>query len=72
MKFALFGAGRIGALHAGTLAAMPEVDLKYVSDPVRVAAEGTAAAVGGGRGGAVLTTVVQYPRILLTSRRSVT
>jgi myo-inositol 2-dehydrogenase/D-chiro-inositol 1-dehydrogenase len=46
IKFALFGAGRIGALHAGTLAAMPDAELKYVSDPVAEAAQKTAVAAG--------------------------
>ena len=46
MKFALFGAGRIGALHAGTLATMPDVELRYVSDPVAETARATAAAAG--------------------------
>ena len=46
VKFALFGAGRIGALHAGTLATMPDVELRYVSDPVAETARATAAAAG--------------------------
>jgi len=31
---ALFGAGRIGRIHAGNLAALPGVQLKYVCDPM--------------------------------------
>jgi myo-inositol 2-dehydrogenase/D-chiro-inositol 1-dehydrogenase len=35
---AVFGAGRIGRIHASNLAALPGVTLKYVSDPVPQAA----------------------------------
>jgi myo-inositol 2-dehydrogenase/D-chiro-inositol 1-dehydrogenase len=35
---ALFGAGRIGRIHAGNLAALPGVQLKYVCDPAAAAA----------------------------------
>lgn len=35
---ALFGAGRIGRIHAGNLAALPGVQLKYVCDPMGTAA----------------------------------
>jgi len=31
---ALFGAGRIGRIHAANLAALPGVTLRYVCDPV--------------------------------------
>ena len=30
---AVFGAGRIGRIHAGNLARLPGVSLKYVCDP---------------------------------------
>ena len=35
---AIFGAGRIGRIHAGNLAALPGVNLKYVCDPMAAAA----------------------------------
>lgn len=35
---ALFGAGRIGRIHAGNLAALPGIQLKYVCDPAAAAA----------------------------------
>ena len=35
---AIFGAGRIGRIHAANLSALPGVTLKYVSDPVPAAA----------------------------------
>ncbi|MFI4975052.1 MAG: inositol 2-dehydrogenase [Caulobacterales bacterium] len=43
---ALFGAGRIGAIHAHNAAAQPGVVLKYIVDPVPSAAERLAADVG--------------------------
>ena len=35
---AIFGAGRIGRIHAGNLAALSGVNLKYVCDPMAAAA----------------------------------
>ena len=46
IEFALIGAGRIGAVHAGTLAALSGATLKYISDPIAESAARTAAAVG--------------------------
>ena len=43
---ALFGAGRIGAIHAASIAAHPGLTLKYVIDPAAQAAERLAAACG--------------------------
>ena len=43
---ALFGAGRIGAIHAANAAAHPGLTLKYVVDPVAAAGERLAAAHG--------------------------
>ncbi|MEO7243180.1 MAG: inositol 2-dehydrogenase [Variovorax sp.] len=37
-NIALFGAGRIGRIHAANLAALPDVTLKYVCDPMAAAA----------------------------------
>ncbi len=51
---ALFGAGRIGTIHAGNLAKEPGVRLKYVVDPNATAAEALA-----GRMGARTATVAQ-------------
>jgi myo-inositol 2-dehydrogenase / D-chiro-inositol 1-dehydrogenase len=51
---ALFGAGRIGKIHARNAAAEPGLTLKYVVDPIAKAAEALAAEVG-----AVSTTVDQ-------------
>jgi myo-inositol 2-dehydrogenase/D-chiro-inositol 1-dehydrogenase len=51
-QLALFGAGRIGRIHAGNAAAHPGLTLKYVVDPMAEAAAGLAAEVG-----AVVTTV---------------
>jgi myo-inositol 2-dehydrogenase/D-chiro-inositol 1-dehydrogenase len=38
IEVALFGAGRIGSIHAGNLARQPGVRLKYIADVNRVAA----------------------------------
>ena len=43
---AIFGAGRIGRIHAGNLAALSGVTLKYVSDPVADAAGSLARQLG--------------------------
>jgi hypothetical protein len=43
---ALFGAGRIGAIHAANVAAHPGLSLKYVVDPVAEAAARIAEAHG--------------------------
>ena len=43
---ALFGAGRIGKIHARNATAVPGLTLKYVVDPVADAAEALAAATG--------------------------
>ncbi len=51
---ALFGAGRIGSIHAGNLLAQPGVRLKYVVDPNAAAAEALAT-----RAGARTATVAQ-------------
>lgn len=45
---ALFGAGRIGRIHAANLAALPGVSLKTVSDPVLDSAREVAALYGAG------------------------
>ncbi len=39
---AIFGAGRIGQIHARNAAALPELTLKYVVDPNRAAADALA------------------------------
>ena len=47
LNFALFGAGRIGVVHAANIAAShPRAKLAYVYDPNRAAAEATAARYG--------------------------
>jgi len=43
---AVFGAGRIGRIHAGNLAKLPGVSLKYICDPVGDAAAQLAAQLG--------------------------
>ena len=43
---AIFGAGRIGRIHASNIAALSGVKVKYVCDPVAVAAERLAQIVG--------------------------
>ncbi len=43
---AVFGAGRIGRIHATNLAALPDVKLRYVCDPVGDSAAQLAAALG--------------------------
>lgn len=43
---AVFGAGRIGRIHASNLAALPGVQLKYVCDPVPAAAADLAQQLG--------------------------
>src|SRR5579863_799185 len=43
---ALFGAGRIGSIHAQNAARHPDLLLKYVVDPIAVAAERVAASAG--------------------------
>ena len=47
MKVGLFGAGRIGALHAGLLAGDPRVDEILVGDADSRRAENVAAEIGG-------------------------
>ena len=42
LNLAIFGAGRIGQIHARNAAALPELTLKYVVDPNRAAAEALA------------------------------
>jgi len=37
--FCQFGAGRIGAIHAGNIASHPDARLQFVVDPDRAAAE---------------------------------
>jgi myo-inositol 2-dehydrogenase/D-chiro-inositol 1-dehydrogenase len=43
---AVFGAGRIGRIHAGNVAALPGVSLKFVCDPVAASASELAAQLG--------------------------
>src|SRR5450631_4226600 len=43
---ALFGAGRIGQIHARNAAARPDLKLKYIVDPNREAADALAALTG--------------------------
>ena len=43
---AVFGAGRIGRIHAGNLAALPGVSLKFVCDPVAESAAALAQQLG--------------------------
>ncbi|MFM2341621.1 MAG: hypothetical protein RLZZ592_1274, partial [Pseudomonadota bacterium] len=43
---AVFGAGRIGRIHAGNLAALPGVTLRFVCDPVAESASQLAQALG--------------------------
>lgn len=47
LQFGLFGAGRIGRVHAASLAAHPRAELAVVHDPVEVAAHEVAARFGG-------------------------
>src|ERR1700704_171609 len=47
LRFGLFGAGRIGRVHAASLAAHPRTELAIVHDPVEVAAHEIAALYGG-------------------------
>jgi myo-inositol 2-dehydrogenase/D-chiro-inositol 1-dehydrogenase len=54
IDIALFGAGRIGTIHAGNLAREPGARLRYVVDPNATAAQALAA-----RHGAELATVAQ-------------
>src|SRR5438270_11320682 len=46
LRFGLFGAGRIGRVHAASLAAHPRTELAVVHDPVEVAAHEIAALYG--------------------------
>ena len=57
LRFGLFGAGRIGKVHAASLAAHPRAELAVVHDPVEVAAHEIAALYGAtatGDAGAIL------------------
>src|SRR5215470_17136005 len=47
LRFGLFGAGRIGRVHAASLAAHPRTELAVVHDPVKAAAREVAAQYGG-------------------------
>ena len=49
-QVAIFGAGRIGKIHAGNLVRQPGVRLKYVVDPDAAAAQALAAQHGAGVG----------------------
>ena len=57
MEVALFGAGRIGKIHAGNVARQPGVKLRYVVDVDAGAAKalaeqhGAQVAIGGSRAG---------------------
>ena len=46
LRFGLFGAGRIGRVHAASLAAHPRTELAVVHDPVEVAGHEVAALYG--------------------------
>jgi myo-inositol 2-dehydrogenase / D-chiro-inositol 1-dehydrogenase len=46
LNLAIFGAGRIGQIHARNAAAQPELTLKYVVDPNRAAADALAQQTG--------------------------
>src|ERR1700722_7238020 len=46
VNFVLFGAGRIGIMHAANIAAHPEASLAYVYEVDRLAAERVAAKYG--------------------------
>lgn len=46
LNLAIFGAGRIGQMHARNVAALPELALQYVVDPNRAAAEVIAGQTG--------------------------
>ena len=52
LRFGLFGAGRIGRVHAASLAAHPRTELAVVHDPVEVAAHEIAALYGATATGA--------------------
>jgi myo-inositol 2-dehydrogenase/D-chiro-inositol 1-dehydrogenase len=43
---AVFGAGRIGRIHAGNVASLPSVSLKFICDPVAASASDLAAQLG--------------------------
>lgn len=61
LALALFGAGRIGAIHAANAAAHPKLSLKYVVDPVAEAAGRIAGAHGAGV--AAVDTALADPQI---------
>ncbi|MHA3685104.1 inositol 2-dehydrogenase [Leucobacter sp. HY1908] len=47
VRFGLIGTGRIGQVHAATIAAMPEATLSWVADPFIAGAESVVARFGG-------------------------
>ncbi|GAB3347944.1 inositol 2-dehydrogenase [Amycolatopsis echigonensis] len=47
LRVALFGSGRIGQVHARSIAAHPDAELAWICDPVQPAAEALAARHGG-------------------------
>jgi myo-inositol 2-dehydrogenase/D-chiro-inositol 1-dehydrogenase len=47
LRIALFGAGRIGAVHAGSIAESPDAELAWVCDPVAAAAAALSDRHGG-------------------------
>lgn len=53
LRFAIIGAGRIGVVHAGAIAAHPQAELVLVADP----AEGSAARLAAEHGAAATTEV---------------
>ncbi len=47
MRLAIIGAGGMGSFHARSLAALPDVEIVAVADPILTAAESLSTAVGG-------------------------
>src|SRR6201996_4880523 len=47
VRLALFGCGRVGAVHAESIAAHPRAELAWVCDPMEAAARALAARCGG-------------------------
>lgn len=67
IRFALFGAGRIGAMHAANIAAHPRASLAAVHDVYRPAAEKVAAAWGAKVTDSVEGTLAGVDAVLIAS-----
>ena len=70
MKVAVLGAGRIGALHAGLLAANPDVDTVLVADELAERAREVAGSVDGGEAAPIGDAIAAADATVITAATS--